>query len=135
MGYEGKKVLKLNFTDPQYEGLEVVVRKPIMEQVLSVADGQEGVGEDADKMETLRPLAELLCSLLVGWNLENDGEPVPHTAEALLAQDFDVAQAIIKAWEDNAMGVSVPLEKASSDGERSLVASIPMETLSPSLAS
>lgn len=131
MGFEGKKVLKLKFEDPDLAGLEVVTRRPSIEQVLQMED----VGDGAAPLEMMRPVAELLCALLVGWNLENDGVAVPATADALLAQDFDVAQAIIKAWEENALKVAGPLEPSSSGGEPSVVASLPMEPLSPSLAS
>lgn len=134
MGFEGKKVLKLKFADPEYADLEVVVRRPTMEQVIAVGSRREEL-QSASEMEVLKPLAELMCSLLIGWNLENEGEPVPHTATALLAQDFDVAQTILKAWEDHAIGVSAPLEQGSSGGEPSLVASIPMATLPASQAS
>jgi len=137
MGFEGKKVLNLTFADPQYAELEVAVRRPTIDQVIAMSERRDLIREAAETSELalIEPLAELFCSLLVGWNLENDGEPVPHDAKALLAQDFDVTQTILKAWEDNAITVSAPLEQGSSGGEPSLAASIPMETLSASRAS
>ena len=136
MGFEGRKVLKLKFDDPEFEGLEVLIRRPTIEQALAVADAQDALGEDASHAEKLRPVAELLCSLLIGWNLENDGQQVGHTADALLAQDAPVVTAIISAWEEHAMGrVSGPLVESSNDGEPSLVASLPMEPLSENQAS
>ena len=132
MGFEGKKVLKLHFEDSDLEGLEVVTRFPTIEQVSSVADATD---EDAKTSETLRAMAELLCSTLIGWNLENDGVEVPKTADALLSQDFDVAKGIIRAWEDAAFKVPAKLGKDLSSGEPSLEESIPMVALLPSQAS
>lgn len=140
MGFEGKKVLKLNFADPELDGLEVVVRRPSVAQVLEVSNAG---GDDVDEndIEGLRPTVELLCSLVVGWNLTNEDEhgvehEVPKTADALLEQDATVVQAIIDAWEEHALPkVPDPLAASSPSGGPSLAESIPMETQSPSLAS
>lgn len=130
MGFEGKKIIRLRF-EGDLEGLEVTTRCPTIEQVMDVAENTP----DDDAKAALRATATLLCDVLIEWNLENDGEPVPHTAEDLLDQDMDVAQAIVKAWEDAAIKVSPNLRRRSSDGSPLAVASIPMEPLSPSLAS
>ena len=135
MGFEGKKVIKLRFEDSDLAGLEVVTRMPTVAQVMAISDAKDALGEDAAPLEYLRPVAEGLISVLVDWNLENDGEPVPHTADALLAQDYDVCQGIIHAWEENTFKVSVPLDEGSSSGEPSPEASIPMVALLPSQAS
>ena len=133
MGYEGKKTLKLKFADPELDGLEVVTRRPTVEQGLAMAKRAEELGDDENA--TIRAVSELLCLCLIGWNLENDGTEVPHTADALLEQDSYVVTSIIRAFEENAITVAAPLEPTSSDGEPSAVESLPMVPLSPSLAS
>jgi len=135
MGFEGRKVLKLKFEDSELDGLEVVTRWPTIEQVLATQRRQEALGEDANSMDTLRIVAEAMCSVLIGWNLENDGEPVEKTAEALLSQDYDLCQAIIHTWEGATFKVAAPLDEGSSSGEPFLEASIPMVALLPSQAS
>ena len=135
MGFEGRKVLKLKFEDSELDGLEVVTRWPTIEQVLATQDKKEALDEDASSMDTLRIVAEAFCEVLIGWNLENDGQEVPHTADALLAQDYDLAQAIIHTWEGATFKVAAPLDEGSSSGEPSLEASIPMVALLPSQAS
>jgi hypothetical protein len=135
MGFEGRKVLKLKFEDSDLDGLEVVTRYPTIEQVMAVQDEQEALGEDAAPLDVLRVIAELLCDVLVSWNLENDGTEVLHTADALLAQDYDLVQAIVSAWEENTFKVARPLPDGSSAGEPFQEASIPMVALLPSQAS
>lgn len=134
MGFEGKKVLTLQFDDPDLDGLEVVTRCPSIEQVLAKQVEAEKFDED-DTVASTRLAAELFCDSLIGWNLENDGVEVPHTAEALLEQDIDVAQSILEAFEQHAFKVSPGKERSSSDGPPSVAASLPMEPLSESLAS
>lgn len=133
MGFEGRKLLKLTFEAEELAGLEVEVRRPTVDQVLAASDRGDELG--GDEKGGLRAQAELFCELLVSWNLENDGVPVPHTAGDLLAQDQVVTLEIINAWQDSALRLSGPLVKRSTAGEPSVAASIPMETLSESRAS
>ena len=135
MGFEGRKVLKLKFEESELDGLEVVTRWPTIEQVLATQDKKEALGEDAGSMDTLRIVAEAFCDVLIGWNLENDGAPVEKTADALLSQDYDLAQMIIHTWEGETFKVRGDLGKGSSSGEPSLEESIPMVALLPSQAS
>ncbi len=60
---------------------------------------------------------------------------LPLTAESLWSLEKATFSAMVEAWLANTREVDVPLEQPSSDGEVSEVASIPTETLSPSLAS
>jgi len=134
MGFDGKKTLHLTFVDdPDLKGLEVTVRRPSFGQVLKATKRSEELGDD--DAATTRATAELLCELLVEWNLEEDGKPVPHDVDALYDLDYSVVKAIISAWEENTFRVSGPKEPSSDDGPQSVVASIPMEPLSESRAS
>jgi hypothetical protein len=139
MGFEGRKTLKLNFDDPDLAGLEVVTRRPSLEQVLAVGKAADkAAAKDDGDDSAVSAMADLFIETLIGWNLENDGEPVPHNAKALMNQDQPVAQAIIEAWEENAIKstrVPAPLATSSNVGEPSLAASLPMEPLPQSQAS
>lgn len=85
--------------------------------------------------------AALLCDefakCLTAWNLEDEGAPVPATAEGIADQDMDFMLGLVMAWMDAVVGVGAdtPLPEPSSGGDRALEASLPMEPLSLSRAS
>jgi hypothetical protein len=131
MGFElPENVYRLTFADPPYAGLEVTLRGFSMGYVLaSRAAARSGGDNGAD------PVAEeidLLVESIEGWNAEKGGVPVPPTRENILAQDPKMVKAIIREWMAAVTGVPAPLDGASTSGEPSPEASIPMETLSPS---
>lgn len=131
MGFEGKSVIKLNFEDPSLEGLEIVTRKPTIEQIMAV-----GQAVEADEKAQVRATAELFVESLIGWNLTNDDADVPHNVDAFLGQDGDLVSAILDVWEDAALGrLAAPLGQSSNDGGESVEASLPMAPLSESRAS
>jgi hypothetical protein len=75
---------------------------------------------------------------LISWNLEDeDDKPLPMTMDAVKAIDHDLVAALNNAWVQTLIGVhdADPLPESSPSGEPSLVASVPMEALSESLAS
>ncbi|MGH7179199.1 MAG: hypothetical protein ACREJC_17610 [Tepidisphaeraceae bacterium] len=92
---------------------------------MPVADAEE---------ESKKPLVKFI-DFLVDWNvLDDNGDPVPATLAGVSTQEPTFMWKIINAWM-TAGSAPAPLEQPSSDGEQSLEASIPMEPLSPSLAS
>lgn len=117
----------------EYHGFEVTLRK------LKLGEWLEITGMGGDEAPGVRHVGdqlERMADKLVAWNLEDeDGNPVPTTAEAVLDQDRDLMIAILNAWLDGLTGVSAPLEQSSPDGAPSLVESIPMAPLSESLVS
>jgi hypothetical protein len=137
--------VKLIFEDLEFEGLEIRVHAATMQDFLAVTRWTTGAwvpGENIDHAARLNIMTgewETICDrfadVLIEWNLERDGDPVPATREGLRSQVPDFVRAIIGAWTDSVTGVSRPLEKPSSIGDSALEASIPMETLSGSLAS
>ncbi|MFF7947026.1 hypothetical protein [Streptomyces griseorubiginosus] len=95
------------------------------------ADGGEGDKSGAD---SVKRFVEHLAS----WNLEgDDGELLPLTMDAVKSVDKDLIAALNNAWIQHLIGVhdADPLPDSSPSGEPSLVESVPMEALSPSLAS
>lgn len=75
---------------------------------------------------------------LVSWNLtDDDDQPIPATEEGLRQVDTSLVTALKDAWLQSITGVHAadPLPQSSPSGEPSPVESIPMEVLSPSLAS
>lgn len=149
MGYKPKKkVYKLIFEDPELNGLEVkATSTPLGSFLDSMTDLTTKEEKPSDKLEARvamasatvgafeKQLAEF-ANCLVEWNLEfDDGTPVPATVEGLRTQDIDFVKDILTAWQEAISGVSGPLDDSSTSGESSLVASLPMETLSASQAS
>lgn len=149
MGFTPKgKVYVLDFEgDPELDGLEVKCRSaPIsamlaMGELLESATSIEG-GDPNDpavavrQLQAMRPLLAAYADVLVEWNLELDpGTPVPATFEGLCRLDAGQVMRIIAAWQKAVSDVPAPLPEPSSSGAPSLAASLPMEPLSPSLAS
>lgn len=133
MGYKPKrKIYNLNFEGTEYEGLAVSIRGlntgQYMDMVTAKAEVEAG-GETNN-------LLTIMASRLVSWNVEDDDDlPVPPTLDGIKTQDLDLNLSIVNAWTTAMAGVPAPLEQPSSDGGSSLEASIPMDVLSPSLAS
>lgn len=132
-----RKVYKLVFEDPSMGGLEVRATGVSLGTLTDLVKLAEQA-KDRTSAEALAAFGELVDGFgkaLRSWNLEDDDGPVPATVDGLVAQDADFAMEIILAWMEAIAGVSGPLVRRSSGGGPSPEASIPMEVLSPSLAS
>lgn len=136
-----KKIYKLIFADEEMQGLEVRCTSISIEKMLELTSlaglagkpPSEYTPEDYASIDTV---FQAFAGALVSWNLlDEDGEPVPPTFEGVKTQDIDFIDVVIKAWMERVAGISDPLARNSTAGQRSLEASIPMETLSPSLLS
>ena len=137
MGHRVKTtIFALKFEDPDLHDLEVMVRKPSMDEQLDTIKLQELTNLDqrnitSEDVERLRSAFEFFASFLVSWNLEKeDGTPIDCTAKGLLEQDDGLVLAIMSAWVGATNGVSAPLGDRSNGGGPLAVESIPMETLS-----
>lgn len=133
MGYKPKrKIYNLDFEGTEHEGLAVSVRGLDTGQYMDLWDAKT---EAETGGETGRVL-HLLAGQLISWNVEDElGQPVPPTLDGIKSQDLDFNLSIVNAWTTAMAGVPAPLEQPSTDGGPSLEASLPMEPLSPSLAS
>jgi hypothetical protein len=66
----------------------------------------------------LEQIFDLLQDAMVSWNLEDEeGQPVPATAEGLEDQEAELILRIVEAWMEVMTGVSTDLGKGSSSGE------------------
>ncbi len=132
-----RKIYKLVFADDEMNGLEVRCRSVSINTMLeltALADlGNKRPGEySSDDLQRVDAVFVAFATALESWNLQDeDGAPVPATLDGVRAQDIDFINVVIKAWMERVAGISVPLGPSSTDGVRSLEASIPMETLSP----
>lgn len=141
MGYKRKKTFKLTWADGEFEGLEVRVRSMSVERFLELGPLLEAADMGSfstEDIEGMRGLFREFSTVLVEWNLEDEDtdEPVPCTFEGFMAQDLRLVGEVISRWAQHIAGVPAPLEQPSPSGEQSPVElSLPMEPLSPSLAS
>ena len=133
MGFKApKKLYRLTFQDPSYQGLEIVATSVPMETMLWVQSLGNRVNEIAQSADGLRRMVDVMVGAILSWNLEDDDDrPLPVNAESLLAQDPAFVSDIMVAWSAAITGVSGPLGEGSISGPQSPEASIPMAPLSP----
>ncbi|TDC63876.1 hypothetical protein E1258_09525 [Micromonospora sp. KC207] len=129
-GYQvPRRVLDLEL--PSYPGLTVQARSISMGQVLELSPSIEArIFGPAIAPENLPHLEKVLAAFsaaLIGWNLTEDGQPVPADATGLRSLDPDLFRALVLAWIDAMVQVPRPLAPPSAGGEPSPELSIPME--------
>jgi hypothetical protein len=115
MGYK-RSTLLLEFRDPQFEGLEVRMKRLSIGKMLQVSNlrDTDGFKDDEDK---LNKLLSILSEAITSWNLEEaDDTPVPTTVEGIASIDPEFLFALIDAWLEVALAVSNPLAQRSSNG-------------------
>ena len=141
MGYK-RKLYVLKWPEGhELAGLEVTTKglpvKKLFElvQLSGVLTGEADV---ATKVTVADELFMGFAERLVSWNLEDDDDnPVPADLIGVTDQDFDFMVGLIMTWMDAVSSVDIPLPSpsppgGSSETEPDGVASIPVETLSPS---
>lgn len=140
MGFKPKKTTyTLDFTNQgdDFEGLEVktgMLSLGTFLKISSLVDTANGDMTEADVDE----LFEQFCTVLLEWNIEDDGDQlVPTTKAGLYSLEFPFVMRLIMTWRDAMKGVSAsdPLAEDSNSGEKSLEESMPMVPLSESLVS
>ncbi len=102
MGYVPKRTLyKLDFSQTEHAGLEVVTRSASMGMLLRILELADEA-EQAGPKESLARLDELFSAfegVLVSWNVEDeDGQAVPAAKAGLLSQDSGFVLTVIQMW-------------------------------------
>jgi hypothetical protein len=133
MGFKRKvTTFPLDFTGSDFEGLEVICRRPSLAAMAFAAEHQGIEMTPA----VFKDLLQHFADGLVSWNLEDDDDqPVPATFEVLVDLDDEFLAGLFDAWYPAITGVPAPLGDGSSSGDPSLEESIQMEPLSASQAS
>lgn len=132
MGYKRDKTYLLEWDDThELAGLQVRVRACSVGRYLDIID--DASTQDAS---VLRSVFARFSELLISWNLEDgEGVSIPADNDGIMSVDMDLMAEILSAWKLTLTGVSDPKEPRSDDGSQSVELSMPMETLSGSLAS
>lgn len=135
MGYKAKlKTYLVRFEEGhEHHGAEARLRG------ISYAEWEEMTGLDgSDGDDNGAKSVARFVDHLISWNIEDEHDkPVPTTLAAAKSLDHNLVAALNNAWIQTLTGVhgADPLPESSLSGEPSLVESVPMEALSPSLAS
>lgn len=122
-----RKTYKLDFSETEWDGLEVRVRGLSTGEYLQIIQ-LSAASDDSGSAET-EGMLRMLTSHIVSWNLEDNDEPVGTSFEDVKENDFTMNMAIINAWITALSTVPEDLAKKSSAGIGSLVESIPTEAL------
>lgn len=104
----------------EYHGAEVRLR---LDVPMGLVFEFQRLGSDGEA--ALRRFGD---QILLGWNLEDDdGEPVPATADGLLTQPFGFANTLMTRWAEAVTGVPGPLGVPSSNGATSAASKPPRD--------
>lgn len=124
-----RKVYVLDFSDTEYEGLEVRVSGLTTGEYLDFV-GLSAPGDDSAAADETSEMLRMLSRHLVSWNLEDEeGEPVPMTFDGLKSNDMRMNMLIVEAWTGALADVPEPTAKKSAPGSDLPVESIPTEML------
>lgn len=131
-----RALLRLTWPDgSEYCGLVVRCRRPSLGEALAL----QGV-EPTSRVDEIAGVAALLAgeyadegsnlgAIIIDWNLDDHlGRPIPITVAGLRSVDPMLIATISGQLVQEVIGVSHPLPPASSGGDPSLEASIPMES-------
>lgn len=140
MGFKApKKVYRLVFAEgDDLHGLEVRAVAPAFGEFLDIAKLGDLANTDlkAEDIDKVRPMFDMFLGCVRSWNLEDDDDrPLPVDYASLLTLDLPVIMRLVDAWMRAVATVDTPLAKPSGDGATFPEAVLPMEPLSPSLAS
>jgi hypothetical protein len=120
MGFTPRmRILSLDFSETEYEGLEVDMRMPSLRDYLNCLPGSDSDNEE---------VVAIIDRHLERWNLEiPEGTPVIPDVNGISSQDFDMISTILVRWRRAISGNDRDLGKDSTNGKRAMEESLPME--------
>lgn len=97
----------VTFEGTDFDGAEARLRLSAPMRLLFEFQNMDPTDPKASE-HTIRTFGE---KILLGWNLEDEqGVPVPATAEGLLEQPMEFSVALFRAWAEAASGIPAPLD-------------------------
>ena len=106
-----KRTMLLTFKGTDYDGAEVKVSLDASVDLLLQIRGMED-----DQILIYAKFGE---ALLLEWNLEKDGKPIPVGAKGMTLIPATLANIIINQWTQEVSAVPVPLAELSGNGSGS----------------
>lgn len=120
MGYKVGRTFSLEFEGTDLHGAVVKIRSQ------SIGVLKELISEEC----TVDREMEILAEHLLSWNLETeDGAEIPATVAGVEMLEVAAKNLILREWRHASTGLTAPLDRRSSDGEKSEEPEIMMETL------
>jgi hypothetical protein len=113
--------------DGRYAGLELTLNLSVsMELFIDFQRKRfSNIANIDSQEEALRWFAS---DVLVAWNMEeDDGSPVPASADGFMSLEPSLALEIVSRWRETVTDIDAPLVSPSTDGEPSKVQSIPRQ--------
>lgn len=102
-----RRTLRLVFEGSEYEGAEVVCRLDVPLSLFF--DFQRMAVQSDDPEVTEQAFRRFGDEVLAEWNLTEDGQPVPATADGFLHQAPAFAMLILSKWIENVGQSPAPL--------------------------
>jgi hypothetical protein len=96
-----RRRIRLVFDDPAFAGLEVRVRSAGVDELAAAYAVARDTATPADAIA----LADTFAGVLIDWNVEQDGKPVPPTREGVGCLDYGDLLRIFAAWLNAAQGL------------------------------
>lgn len=126
--------LAFDESNPVTAGLEIVCRKPTLDQLFEIAQMGDIKLSEALSREgiiRIRNLCGAFPERIIEWNYQDeDGNPLPPTFEVFAAEDYTFQLPVINAWIDL---IRADPENARELGTEKLdITNIPMEEISAS---
>lgn len=142
-GYVRPRTLRLTWADGEFAGLEIRAKRASLETFFQFAPIIDGGSIDTSTpkgRDEFLGLALEFGAYLVSWNVEDEDEhgnktPIPCTPEEFIASDPRFFREVLDQWAEAIAGVAAPLDQPSPSGGPFPEGSLPMDALSPSLAS
>ncbi|MFJ5984304.1 hypothetical protein [Lentzea sp. NPDC092896] len=138
MGFVRQRpILVLDFEGTELDGLTVRAERCSIADYIAIGNAIQRPTSSLDDFgRDIAELQELVIPRLIEWDLEEeDGTPIPLTAEYIVQQDKQFQLDLFNAYRYGNVLVPRPLGKPSDSGEPSPEESIPMDVLSESLPS
>jgi len=135
MGFVRQRpVIVLDFEGSDLNGLTLRAERCSIADYIAIGNALDRPTPDLDAFgRDIAELQELVIPRLLEWDLEEeDGTPVPLTADYIIQQDRQFQLDVFNAYRYGNAFVSRPLEKPSGSGEPSPEELIPMDVLSES---
>lgn len=131
MGFEVQETrARLQFTDPSFNGLEVVCALIPLDELAaaaSLADVDSDNVTPADLMK-VQQLRDAFAGALRSWNLTRKGKPVPATLAGVKSLDLVFVLQLIEPWIENSATVAAQLAADRAEVE-AVLPSLPAEAI------
>jgi hypothetical protein len=120
--------------NPEYEGLEIYVKRVSIKKIRAVAEAADSIPDDIGIDNLEDAISSILSGVIkdiVRWNIEDEnGAPVPISIESVFDYGgVDFSTDLLTTYINAMIGVSVPLEDPSGIGGSMAEELIPMEAL------